>query len=259
MRTGGLISFVTVALAAVIVIATPELPVPPHPDFMECHYSTDPNNHYCRFLTLATTISREVADFIQRNRDLIAALAAVAIAAFAFALWRSNRDARRDTDRFLRITQRAYLAVEPLGIVPMRGGRRPTSVAQIGIENVGLLPAREVRWQIRIAFDTDDQRPATGLDLRPVRLEGNHLIVPGATMGQMSDIFSFPEAMIEELKSYVLYVYGVVTYHDGFQPDRSTHFCHRYECRYLEPERGSGTMGIPARYALYHRFGNRAD
>ena len=47
-----------------------------------------------------------------------------------------------------RILQRAYIAVEPLGIFKMRG--QDTVIGHVGMKNAGRLPAREVAWFVRI-------------------------------------------------------------------------------------------------------------
>jgi hypothetical protein len=65
-------------------------------------------------------------------------------------------------DRSLKITQRAYIGVEPDGIRPHRRRREdvpsggPTDVsAHFFIKNVGQLPARELNWFVTITFDQD--------------------------------------------------------------------------------------------------------
>ena len=50
-----------------------------------------------------------------------------------------------------------------------------------------------------------------------------------------------------------LYVWGKVTYHDGFNRGRFIAFCHRYNLY------GATEYGIPARNGRYHEHGNRTD
>jgi hypothetical protein len=63
-------------------------------------------------------------------------------------------------DRSLKITQRAYIGVEPDGITRRRRENAPsdgpTDVSgHFFIKNVGQLPARELNWFVTITFDQD--------------------------------------------------------------------------------------------------------
>lgn len=82
----------------------------------------------------------------------ILALFTVILALFTKRLW---EDAR--------ILQRAYIAVEPLGIHLMKNGS--DLIGHVGIKNAGRLPARKLRWFINIRFghsgeERDDFFPA---------------------------------------------------------------------------------------------------
>jgi hypothetical protein len=50
----------------------------------------------------------------------------------------------RDTDRALRVTQRAYITVEPLGLHPISA--KKLTVGHFRIRNAGNLPARNLGW-----------------------------------------------------------------------------------------------------------------
>jgi hypothetical protein len=83
---------------------------------------------------------------IHRNEGAIAALATFLIALFTLALWQSTErlwEATRNTalvqERDTRILQRAYLAVEPLGVHVMSEGDRV--LGHVGIKNAGNLSA----------------------------------------------------------------------------------------------------------------------
>jgi hypothetical protein len=55
-----------------------------------------------------------------------------------------------------------------------------------------------------------------------------------------------------------LYVWGRVTYADGFGERRFVDFCHRYNTEMKETPPGGGYR-IRTEHARYHDFGNRAD
>lgn len=62
-----------------------------------------------------------------------------------------------------------------------------------------------------------------------------------------------------------IYVWGIVTYHDGFTAGRITKFCHRYNCGnvFEDTLRWGDTaywsVSIAEEFARYHRYGNNAD
>jgi hypothetical protein len=54
-----------------------------------------------------------------------------------------------------------------------------------------------------------------------------------------------------------LYVWGEVRYDDGFDKDRFTKFCFRYNMAGASPD--VANEGIPKENARYHAYGNDAD
>jgi hypothetical protein len=50
-----------------------------------------------------------------------------------------------------------------------------------------------------------------------------------------------------------IYIWGRVSYHDGFRPDRWVEFCHRYNLH------GASGYEIKAENGRYHEKGNRTD
>jgi hypothetical protein len=55
-----------------------------------------------------------------------------------------------------------------------------------------------------------------------------------------------------------IYVWGRVTYLDGFGKRRFTNFCHRYNTAMKKPPAGGGYV-IREEDARYHDYGNDAD
>ncbi len=200
------------------------------------------------------------------THDNVTALATVMIAAFTLTLWLSTRALWQAGERQLklieafagrqasdtRLLQRAYLSVEPVGIVRMI---RPTdrAVAHIGIENVGNLPARNVSWIIR--FRIDAAGGLTDFPINRAEAEGNNVVTPGTTMIQGSGPIATPPGTFHPLgvPSPFLYVWGAVFYDDGFGETRTTRFCHRYNTI------GWNGEELPSTFARYHQSGNHAD
>ena len=172
----------------------------------------------------------------------ISAASAAVIAIFTAVLvtisYRQHRDAR--------ILQRAYLSVEPEGIRRWRGTSRV--LGHVGIRNTGHLPAREVSWILHIASDTDYARATFSISNAP---RGDHVITPGSTMTRGTE-----PANIAAGDGQYCYVWGKISYKDGFGVSRFTRFCHRYNCSL--PSFVS-RQKIDAEYARHHDFGNDAD
>jgi hypothetical protein len=189
------------------------------------------------------------------------ALAGIAVAIF---LQRQELQLQRDElTRTREILQRAYVTVEPGGVDPLT--RETGSVAQIEIINSGNLPAYDVAWGVAFAFDTNHSRQKfahpfpTGMVVLP----------PKGKMMQGGGLLSFPENIAtrghtpegaSEGQTF-LYVWGQVTYTDGFGGQRRTEFCHRYNCRNAVGG-GVGSIAnysIPRETARHHRYGNSAN
>jgi len=179
---------------------------------------------------------------------------------------------RRATDAFASIAayqskllaanQRAYLCIEPLGIVVTVGGTRV--LGHVGIRNVGNLPAHNVRWSIDIKASPNDAEK----DFPIGATSGDLVAPPGATVRRATKATMFIADLIEQGLSVVrvrseedpvfLYVWGVVLYQDGLGKERWTRFCHRYNW----VMRGDGQIGkydIDSKFARYHEYGNGTD
>jgi hypothetical protein len=192
-------------------------------------------------------------------------LAVSTIGLWAVTAW-GVRNQRRDTE----ILQRAYLNVEPGGIAPYTS---PTAsynpdfrvVAHIRIRNTGNLPARHVRYHLNTEFSpnpewseerfaqldwSEDYFRERGELTNAVGPTGNNVIPAGSTMNQGG-----PTRFLQD-KGWV-YVWGIVTYDDGFAVCRVTRFCHRYNCKRFAAD-GDGMRRIKPKYGRHYDRGNDA-
>jgi hypothetical protein len=164
-----------------------------------------------------------------------------------------------------KILQRAYIAVEPLGIHMMINGSDLNG--HVGIKNAGHLPASKLSWFINIKFSGSGEESEEFFPLE--RGNGNIVIAPGTTVTRGSDkhieVQKLNDASRAEgaggktmEKRVFLYVWGAVEYDDGFKQMRTTKFCHRYN--WINRGRGNVTKyEISAEYARYHDRGNGAN
>ena len=159
-----------------------------------------------------------------------------------------------------RVLQRAYIAVEPLGVHLMKNGS--DLIGHVGIKNAGHLPARKLSWFISIRFGHSGEERD---DFFPLELgKGNIVIAPGAVATRSSGISVKVQALNEfsgvgrdrERPTY-LYVWGAVEYDDGFNIMRTTKFCHRYN--WINRNERDKLYEIDAADARYHEYGNDAD
>jgi hypothetical protein len=177
---------------------------------------------------------------------------------------------RRSTDKLwlagerqLKITQRAYLAVDPLGVDPFGPTEGPSapSVAHIAVRNVGNLPARHVSWFIDVRLDSNWQSKDFPID-DGMRF-GDNVVAPGISMARSQNKeFSREDYNAFKANKLQLYVWGEVLYDDGFGVRRFTKFCHRYPCRSMKTPPVVFMDPLPpllADGARYHRYGNDAD
>jgi hypothetical protein len=164
-----------------------------------------------------------------------------------------------------RIVQRAYVAVEPLGIHLMVEGDRV--IGHIGIRNAGRLPARQLSWFINIKHSDNGDEEVFPLE----NGKGNIIVTPGAEAIRGSDTQVTLQDLISASgmdaaggarnreKPLYLYVWGAVYYKDGIRwRRRSTKFCHRYNWIVRE-KNGAARYEIDKQYARYHEHGNDAD
>jgi len=184
------------------------------------------------------------------DHDEITALSTLAIAVFAGVLAVVARRQSKDT----RILQRAYLTVRPAGIHIL--GYRDEAVAHVEICNAGNLPATMVKWFIKHDFSSRLDWFTGEIDTRLVAGAGS-VLAPHAEMAQASGPIEVgPDALRHQDGRY-LYVWGAVTYRDGFGKKRSTTFCHRYDCANAPEKLEQGTVAMSGITAREHRYGNR--
>jgi len=154
---------------------------------------------------------------------------------------------RQESDT--KTLERAYLSVEPAGFRQIRRNEIK-GLASINIRNAGRLPARSVSWFI-------EQKIVPGWGFKghhigAVNGAGKNVVPPGTIMRQDGRPFLVRNIPKGE-KGIHLYVWGVVTYNDGFQDGRKTYFCHRYHC--LNFEAGH----IAPEFGRYHDSGNDSE
>ena len=155
--------------------------------------------------------------------------------------------------RETRILHRAYVSVIPLGVAPFLSENGMLS-CDIAFHNGGNLPARKVRWFIDRKFSKDGH-----LDDFPIgsALSGDNIIAAKAEVRK--GVKAISAAELDTFKSgggakdRWLYVWGRVSYGDGFGRDRYTDFCFRYNLAGIKEAR------IAAETARQHEYGNRTD
>jgi hypothetical protein len=154
--------------------------------------------------------------------DILSALLVAATIGLGWITARGIRNQSRET----RILQRAYISVEPGGISADVWNPIDDVVAHIGIKNSGHLPARHVAWKTHCEFSDAEHRgtfPETGKVYG-----GSNIITAAVTMTQGSEPLRYED------KWRYIYVWGRITYTDGFNQNRWLIYCHRYNCRRFE-------------------------
>jgi hypothetical protein len=190
------------------------------------------------------------ADLVNPYHDVINTISAIVIAAFTMVLARVARKQTRDA----RILQRAYLNVKFDGIQSNSAGEL---VGHVTFQNVGHLPARKLYWLVKLSRGGSDWRPPK---IKSKEFEGESVLPLGAEWPQESKGLPNPQdrGLHQDETGLYLYVWGRVTYKDGFRwPKRKTDFCHCYLWQ-MRTELSDGGVKVGAEYARYHRYGNRA-
>ena len=149
-------------------------------------------------------------------------------------------------ERDTKILQRAYLAVEPDGIRPLKSDIGILS-GYVKIRNVGHLPARNVRSFIRLKYEHGFGPTNFPLDAP----EGTNVAAPGIALPK-GTTSSFDAAELKKMSKDKLffYVWGIIYYHDGFVDDRHIRFCHRYRWEVFIDGGGSVGYRPPATLAI---------
>jgi hypothetical protein len=186
--------------------------------------------------------------FVTQYKDEIVAIGTVFLAIFAggsiYVSWQQTK--------LTRTLERAYLAIKPLGIRPLRSDVGQL-VGYIAIENVGHSPAKNVRWFISI-------KPANGSKESQFPIgthAGDNFLPRGVEMIEGSESISVRDILSALPTSLYFYVWGEVKYNDGFTPDRWIKFCHRYSWHSFT-DVGGRDLKVEAGEARYHEQGNDA-
>jgi hypothetical protein len=187
---------------------------------------------------------------IHQYRDEIGAAGTVIIALYTIILARIQNRQVRDS----RTLNRAYIAVEPAGIVLWSDGSK--LVGHFIIKNAGNLPASEVEWVAAIAVDKDRDRTSFPLDerIRGIGM-GIYTIPPHGEMTFGSPPIGLQTVLDvrDKENSCYLYVWGLVQYGDGFGKRGSARFWHRYDYRQTIAL-GPGKYELPAYKARHHNL-----
>jgi hypothetical protein len=150
--------------------------------------------------------------------------------------------------------ERAYISVEPRGITLRSKG--DAVIGQIGMRNVGHVPARNLRWftDIKVSTNGDEVKFPIG------SLVGNNVALPNTVLprGTRPSVALQDILAPQSAEQVYLYVWGRVEYQNGFKRMCFTNFCHRYNW-VTQGRDDVGQYQIAARYARYHEHGNDAD
>jgi hypothetical protein len=197
---------------------------------------------------------------LKEHDPFITAIATVVIALYTFVLAKVGRRQAKDT----RILQRAYVSVEPNGIRTNTGGEL---IGHVVFHNVGHLPANEFSWALMAITPSSDGEwvpPAIPVSA----FEGHNVLPIGAKMTKGGPgIWQYEiQNLLSETRPSIctgpqeeyLYVWGSVTYMDGFGDRRFTNFCHRYNWA-IRTTMPGGVVELEAEFARYHERGNDAD
>jgi hypothetical protein len=196
-----------------------------------------PGLHECPTFFAGFGILLERADQLVDAHDksivaafiVILALSTVLLWITTLQLWKSSDRAGTQQIRDTEILQRAYITAYPLGIGPYRRQEEWID-ARVEIRNVDKLPGTTLEWMVCRKFSRNPH--LAWFPMNSKRLEGSHVIAPGAEIRKSSLRISirrlarFKAGM--ESRNRFLYVWGVVRYKDGFSYSRFTRFCHRY-------------------------------
>lgn len=151
-----------------------------------------------------------------------------------------------------RILHRAYVIVLPKGIAPFISENGMLS-CDVVFYNSGNLPAVAVRWFIDRKFSTNAY-----LNDFPINDMSGNNIIP-ARAGMRKGAKAIRSAELDSFKrdggakDRWLYVWGRVSYGDGFFRNRQTDFCFRYNLAGIKDEK------IAAEAVRQHEYGNRID
>jgi hypothetical protein len=132
------------------------------------------------------------------------------------------------------------------------------------------LPARKIKWTIEHKFNAE--RYLNDFPFESLTTTGEGTLAPGGQMRQGGVVINVGAGK-DELRMQperFLYAWGIVSYEDGFETERTTKFCHRYNCGNVIEVHGERVadawgkgpvigLAISSDDARVHRYGNDAD
>jgi hypothetical protein len=199
----------------------------------------------------ATTNEEGDKHLIERRiADYTLALAAFTgmLAVSTVGLWIATAIGFGNQSRETKILQRAYITARRRGIDLTDDGK---IIGQLAFVNVGNLPARNFCAAVKICWSIDP-------DLNEFEeLPLGEVVLPAKTKFP-SGTGPLPEENAEFFRHAsggFIYVWGRVSYTDGFGGSRWLRFCHRYNCK--SPRNSKG--GISRRYGRHHHHYNEDD
>ncbi len=183
----------------------------------------------------------------------LSAIATVLIAVYTWRLYVATRELSllsEGQQNTTKLIQRARIWVEIGNVRALKDERG--FVPRVIIRNTGHMPASNVAWvfgEPEFTTDNDWQPPSD-----PINLKGAITLAPGAEMTHGGA----PLHMPNDPPTY-LYVWGLVSYNDGFADGRLTQFCHRYNMKlmWLHLE-ATGSRVFPKKACRYNRYYNNA-
>jgi hypothetical protein len=152
---------------------------------------------------------------------------------FTQALWRVTRDIGERQALDTRVLQRAYISTKGGDIEQIGTG---DLLGYVVIRNVGKLPATNIRWFIDMTVSDDP-------DWRPPSIDESRLLPAGVLSIDTEVVRGGPGRAISREQYW--YLWGLISYNNGFDDQRSTPFCHRYSTASRQTPSGGGYR-IPA-------------
>jgi hypothetical protein len=188
----------------------------------------------------------ECKSFWEQTTSQPIALFTLVLALSTVGLWSATIIGINNQSKDTRILQRAYISVATRGI---EISTKDEVVGQFALVNKGRIPARKVSLVRTAKWDLDGDRSNFNDGLIPPTPN----VLPVETeLPVGTEAFSRPD--YESKKGY-LYIWGKITYDDGFGESRWLTFCHRYNC--ASPRNSQG--GIDPKYGRYHHHHNDGD
>ncbi|MGH6737074.1 MAG: hypothetical protein ACRECX_13510 [Methyloceanibacter sp.] len=187
-------------------------------------------------------------DLLNDNDGAVLAILTFFLVIFTAVLADVGHQQIRQTE----ILQRAYLWIDIGNIRALTG--EDGFVPRIIIRNAGRHPAENVAWAFGEPHFTSNNvwRP----DKYPDAPTGSVTLAPGAEMTHGAPVLHIPSE--HRGQSVYLYIWGYVTYDDGFRTGRIARFSHRYNMKLIRPVEGLGRRAFPKMAARFSRDYNES-